>query len=63
MILCFLLSWYKTKYVYGMRCKLFLCDPFVCLIVLYREVFSPFLFAAYLDGLLVELSKFVVHCY
>ena len=41
----------------------FYVSRFVCLIVLYRELFSPFLFAAYLDGLLVELSKFVVHCY
>ena len=36
---------------------------FVCLVVLNRDVFSPFLFAVYLDGLLVELSKFGVHCH
>ena len=35
----------------------------MCLMVLDREVFSPFLFAVYLDGLLVELSKFVVDCH
>ena len=37
------------------RWKLFLSEPF-CVYNGVRNVLSPFLFAVYLDGLLVELS-------
>ena len=60
MIFHFLLG-IKTKYVYV--ANNFYLLRFVCLVVLNRDVFSPFLFAVYLDGLLVELSKFGVYCH
>ena len=61
-IIRFLLSWYKTQ---SMRVgwKSFLSEPFcVSNGVRQGSVFS-FLFAVYLDGLLVELSKSGVGCH
>ena len=62
-IIRFLLSWYKTQ---SMRVcwKLFLSEPFwLSNGVRQGSVLSPFLFAVYLDGLLVELSKSGVGCH
>ena len=55
-------TWYKNK-VCVCVANYFYLLRFVCLVVLNRNMFSPFLFAVYLDGLLVELSKFGVHCH
>ena len=46
-----------------MCCKLFLSAPFCVSSGVKWDVFSSCLFAVYLDGLLVELSKFGVHCH
>ena len=62
-IIRFLLSWYKTQSM-RVRWKSFLSEPFcVSNGVRLGSVLSPFLFAVYLDGLLVELSKSGVGCH
>ena len=62
-IIRFLLSWYKTQSMH-VHWKSFLSEPF-CVFNGVRQgsVLSPFLFAVYLDGFLVELIKSGVGCH
>ena len=61
-IVCFLMSWHSTQKM-QVRWDLCLSVPFSVSNVRQGSVLSPYLFAVYLDSLLVDLNNSGVGCY
>ena len=62
-IVCFLLSWYTTQKV-QVHWGTHLFDPFSGSNGVHQgSILSPYLFAIYIDGLLIDLMKSGVSCY